>query len=43
MYREASTNEHRAILDGIVAGLMKKYDLELRLGATIYHNADKAS
>jgi len=43
VYREASTNEHRAILDGIVAGLMKKYGLELRLGATIYHNADKAS
>lgn len=39
VYREASTNEHRAALDVIVADLLGRYGLALRRAEVIYHNA----
>lgn len=42
VYRGAATNEHRAALDEIVTGLLKKHELKLRLNEVLYHNRDKA-
>lgn len=38
VYRGASTKEHREALDVVVAGLLKKHGLDLRLGQVLYHN-----
>lgn len=38
VYKAASTSEHREELDRMVAGLLKKYNLNLRLDEVIYHN-----
>ena len=45
VYRDAATSAHREALDSIVAELMQKYHLRLRLNEVLYHNApsEKAS
>jgi len=38
VYRGAATREHRAALDEIVAALLKKHGLSLRLNEVLYHD-----
>jgi DNA repair photolyase len=38
VYRDASTVEHREALDGIIAGLLQKHGLKLRLNKVLYHS-----
>jgi DNA repair photolyase len=38
IYREARTEEHRIALDELVAELLAKHRLSLRLGQVLYHN-----
>lgn len=38
VYRNAATDEHRAALDKIVANLLTKHGLTLRLNKVLYHN-----
>lgn len=40
VYRDASTAEHRHALDTIVAELLQKHRLTLRLNKVLYHNED---
>jgi DNA repair photolyase len=37
VYREARTDEHRHVLDAIVAELLANHGLTLRLGRVLYH------
>ena len=37
VYRDAGTDEHRRALDAIVAELLTKYGLTLRLSRVLYH------
>jgi len=37
VYRDARTDEHRRVLDMIVAELLAKYGLTLRLSRVLYH------
>jgi DNA repair photolyase len=39
VYSGAKTDEHRRVLDGIVAELLRKHGLSLRLDRVIYHHA----
>ena len=43
VYRGASTMMHRKMLDGIVAELLEKYQLKLRLARILNHHTDHAS
>jgi DNA repair photolyase len=43
VYTGASTEEHRAVLSEIVTELVKRYNLNLRLGDVLYHNAPKTN
>jgi DNA repair photolyase len=38
VYRDARTDEHRRVLDALVAELLDKYGLRLRLSRVIYHH-----
>jgi DNA repair photolyase len=38
VYAEARTDEHRIVLDALVAELLEKHGLSLRLGEVLYHN-----
>ncbi|HPH96059.1 MAG TPA: hypothetical protein PKW33_05130 [Anaerolineaceae bacterium] len=37
IYRQAKSQEHRDILDGMIKGLTEKYHLSIKLGSAIYH------
>ncbi len=41
IYRGAKNQEHRDVLTAMVNDLLKKYDLHIRLGETIYHRDKK--
>jgi DNA repair photolyase len=41
VYLDASTEEHRQALDTMIAGLLEKHRLKLRLNAVLYHNQDQ--
>jgi len=43
VYSGASTAEHRTVLDGLVATLLEKYHLRLRLAEVLYHNKNQRS
>jgi len=38
VYRDASTAEHRHALDAMIAELLEKHGLKLRLNRVLYHN-----
>jgi hypothetical protein len=38
VYDDAPTTEHRRTLDRLIAGLLEKHGLKLRLDAILYHN-----
>jgi DNA repair photolyase len=40
VYREASSIDHRRILEELVMKLLEKYQLKLRLNKVLYHNQD---
>jgi DNA repair photolyase len=40
VYRDASTEKHRQALDAIIAELVEKWGLKLRLGQVLYHNQE---
>ena len=40
VYRDARSDEHRRVLDTIVAGLLAKHGLTLRLSRVLYHDQD---
>ena len=40
VYRDASTEDHRQALDAIVAELLEKHGLKLRLNRVLYHNEE---
>jgi DNA repair photolyase len=41
VYRDASTAEHRRALDAMIAELLEKHGMRLRLNAVLYHNQDR--
>lgn len=43
VYFQARKDEHRHRLDGVIAPLLVKHDLRLRLGEILYHNAPSTS